>query len=132
MAEGAPLLREYGSKAHRGFESLPLRQSKKTGARPVLLLRTVAQQPRLPDITERGGQGLALVYGIHGRVQPPAAGVNPAVRYEHPRVKGVTVSRCIQGCVGKERFVHPGCRIPAITCRWSWNLDWVEVAIGPR
>ncbi len=25
MAEGAPLLREYGSKAHRGFESLPLR-----------------------------------------------------------------------------------------------------------
>ena len=24
-AEGAPLLREYGSKAHRGFESLPLR-----------------------------------------------------------------------------------------------------------
>ena len=26
MAEGAPLLREYGLKAHRGFESLPLRQ----------------------------------------------------------------------------------------------------------
>ena len=26
MAEGAPLLREYGSKAHRGFESLSLRQ----------------------------------------------------------------------------------------------------------
>ena len=25
VAEGAPLLREYGSKAHRGFESLPLR-----------------------------------------------------------------------------------------------------------
>ena len=25
MAEGAPLLREYGSKAHRGFESLSLR-----------------------------------------------------------------------------------------------------------
>ncbi len=25
-AEGAPLLREYGLKAHRGFESLPLRQ----------------------------------------------------------------------------------------------------------
>ncbi len=24
--EGAPLLREYGSKAHRGFESLSLRQ----------------------------------------------------------------------------------------------------------
>ncbi len=29
MAEGAPLLREYGSKAHRGFESLSLRQIKK-------------------------------------------------------------------------------------------------------
>ena len=26
-AEGAPLLREYGSKAHRGFESLPLRHA---------------------------------------------------------------------------------------------------------
>ena len=26
MAEGAPLLREYGLKAHRGFESLSLRQ----------------------------------------------------------------------------------------------------------
>ncbi len=30
VAEGAPLLREYGSKAHRGFESLPLRQIQKT------------------------------------------------------------------------------------------------------
>ncbi len=27
VVEGAPLLREYGLKAHRGFESLPLRQS---------------------------------------------------------------------------------------------------------
>ena len=27
MVEGAPLLREYGPKAHRGFESLRLRQS---------------------------------------------------------------------------------------------------------
>ena len=27
MVEGAPLLRAYGSKAHRGFESLPLRQT---------------------------------------------------------------------------------------------------------
>ena len=27
MAEGAPLLREYGPKAHRGFESHRLRQS---------------------------------------------------------------------------------------------------------
>ena len=26
MVEGAPLLREYGLKAHRGFESLSLRQ----------------------------------------------------------------------------------------------------------
>jgi hypothetical protein len=26
VVEGAPLLRAYGSKAHRGFESLPLRQ----------------------------------------------------------------------------------------------------------
>lgn len=26
MAESAPLLREYGFIAHRGFESLPLRQ----------------------------------------------------------------------------------------------------------
>ena len=27
-AEGAPLLREYGPKAHRGFESRPLRRLK--------------------------------------------------------------------------------------------------------
>ena len=27
VAEGAPLLREYGLKAHRGFESLPLRHA---------------------------------------------------------------------------------------------------------
>ena len=27
MVEGAPLLRAYGSKAHRGFESLPLRHA---------------------------------------------------------------------------------------------------------
>ena len=26
MVEGAPLLREYGAKLHRGFESLSLRQ----------------------------------------------------------------------------------------------------------
>ena len=26
VVEGAPLLREYGTKSHRGFESLPLRQ----------------------------------------------------------------------------------------------------------
>ncbi len=30
MAEGAPLLREYGLIAHRGFESLPLRHYSKT------------------------------------------------------------------------------------------------------
>ena len=30
VAEGAPLLREYGLKAHRGFESLSLRQIHKT------------------------------------------------------------------------------------------------------
>ena len=29
-AEGAPLLREYGPKAHRGFESRPLRHSTKS------------------------------------------------------------------------------------------------------
>jgi hypothetical protein len=33
VAEGAPLLREYGSKAHRGFESLPLRQTQKNPAK---------------------------------------------------------------------------------------------------
>ena len=30
MAEGAPLLREYGLKAHRGFESLSLRHNTTT------------------------------------------------------------------------------------------------------
>src|ERR1700676_663652 len=36
VVEGAPLLRAYGSKAHRGFESLPLRQSARQG---LLVLR---------------------------------------------------------------------------------------------
>ena len=33
-AEGAPLLREYGLKAHRGFESLSLRQTNNRGISP--------------------------------------------------------------------------------------------------
>ena len=32
MVEGAPLLRAYGSKAHRGFESLPLRHRIDSGS----------------------------------------------------------------------------------------------------
>ena len=35
-AEGAPLLREYGPKAHRGFESLPLRQPTVVRIHPLL------------------------------------------------------------------------------------------------
>ena len=38
MAEGAPLLREYGLIAHRGFESHPLRQIKKRGPKGPFLI----------------------------------------------------------------------------------------------
>ena len=48
-AEGAPLLREYGSKAHRGFESLPLRHYYPAIYAPV------AQLDRVPGY-EPGGR----------------------------------------------------------------------------
>ncbi len=38
MAEGAPLLREYGLKAHRGFESLSLRHNIKWGRQPPIYI----------------------------------------------------------------------------------------------
>ena len=47
VAEGAPLLREYGLITHRGFESLPLRQVEKNAP--------VAQLDRVPGY-EPGGR----------------------------------------------------------------------------
>ncbi len=48
MAEGAPLLREYGLKTHRGFESLSLRQTKNpaTGGVFCLTQRKSGLEPR--------------------------------------------------------------------------------------
>lgn len=43
-AEGAPLLREYGSKAHRGFKSHPLRQNLYC----YLLVRSQAREKQSP------------------------------------------------------------------------------------
>ena len=39
VAEGAPLLREYGLKTHRGFESLSLRHTAGIGAKQPNILK---------------------------------------------------------------------------------------------
>jgi hypothetical protein len=54
VVEGAPLLRAYGSKAHRGFESLPLRQAANQFP-PVSI--TQLWQPRSGDSNPRYGKG---------------------------------------------------------------------------
>ncbi len=48
MAEGAPLLREYGLKAHRGFESLSLRQKIKKAAFMAVFLFPVGVRDENP------------------------------------------------------------------------------------
>ena len=45
MVEGAPLLREYGPKVHRGFESLSLQDVKKTHAPVAQLDRVSGYEP---------------------------------------------------------------------------------------
>ena len=67
MAEGAPLLREYGLIAHRGFESLPLRQLK-TGPTGPLLIGAVGGY-RAPSRVRQNGRTAILV----ARSAPPAA-----------------------------------------------------------
>ncbi len=54
MVEGAPLLRAYGSKAHRGFESLPLRH---TANKFLSISITQSWQPRSGDSNPRYGKG---------------------------------------------------------------------------
>ena len=82
MAEGTPLLRERGSKAHRGFESLPLRQHgaqpADTGAQPASasvtvheygslgLLGTAWSRPTAHRAGPRAGS-LTGIRGTHGR-----------------------------------------------------------------
>ena len=61
MVEGAPLLRAYGSKAHRGFESLPLRHAfRKISS---LSLVRVARRAR----AEGPSQSLPLRHGFPSR-----------------------------------------------------------------
>ena len=67
MVEGAPLLRVYGSKAHRGFESLSLRQ-------PILGLRVVRSEP------ER--RGSATEQSMMFEVAAPVAQLDRAHGYE--------------------------------------------------
>jgi hypothetical protein len=52
VVEGAPLLRAYGSKAHRGFESLPLRH---TAHQFSTFSITRSRQPRSGDSSPRYG-----------------------------------------------------------------------------
>ena len=67
MAEGAPLLREYGSKAHRGFESLSLRQyTKKAPLKAGLFLYLTKIQGSNPRVT-RSGTGFDYRAGLPGK-----------------------------------------------------------------
>ena len=63
MAEGAPLLREYVPKAHRGFESLRLRQSS-----PIywLLARNLQQLPKKLPITATRWDGQFSLFRKQG------------------------------------------------------------------
>ena len=64
MAEGAPLLREYGLKAHRGFESLSLRQKTKRPLSAGVLfsdadgLDESTEQPQVAGSTNLSGTNL--------------------------------------------------------------------------
>ncbi len=70
MAEGAPLLREYGLIAHRGFESLSLRHfnyltdSFKENIISGLLKAPVAQLDRVPGY-EPGGREFESLRARH-------------------------------------------------------------------
>jgi hypothetical protein len=57
VVEGAPLLREYGTKSHRGFESLSLRQNVHRNA-------PVAQLDRVPGY-EPGGREFESLRARH-------------------------------------------------------------------
>ena len=52
MVEGAPLLRAYGSKAHRGFESLPLRHTARQF--PSVSMHSEPRATKDPDILVGG------------------------------------------------------------------------------
>jgi hypothetical protein len=71
VVEGAPLLRAYGSKAHRGFESLPLRQWLENA------------RGRLRDLGPRG-HGRFCLFGIAGVwfASAPVAQLDRAPGYE--------------------------------------------------
>jgi hypothetical protein len=62
VVEGAPLLRAYGSKAHRGFESLPLRHAANKFSS---FSFTQSRQPRSGDSNPR--------YGKWGSTKSPQA-----------------------------------------------------------
>jgi hypothetical protein len=71
VVEGAPLLRAYGSKAHRGFESLPLRHTARK-ILDVIVQITVAATKRgfEPEICKRGFDKIA--FGDFGRCSAAA------------------------------------------------------------
>jgi hypothetical protein len=68
VVEGAPLLRAYGSKAHRGFESLPLRHGRALRGRVTFLfsiIAPVAQLDRAPGY-EPGVREFESLRAHHG------------------------------------------------------------------
>jgi hypothetical protein len=93
VAEGAPLLREYGLITHRGFESLPLRQFVDN-----LLIQRKSWSPRtnrppayspvhlIEEVEHEGGVVLRLSLGLHGRHQ--AATRSPSGEMSKPVSEG--------------------------------------------
>ncbi len=67
MAEGAPLLREYGLKTHRGFESLSLRQLKNPAPGGVFYLSKLTSR----RLAKTGDSTLTGDYVLYSRHRPP-------------------------------------------------------------
>ena len=93
MVEGAPLLRAYGSKAHRGFESLPLRHRANQFSSVSI---TQSWQPRSGDSNPRYGKGgstkspQAILDDAQASPEGrgPKARVNPSLSARWPTRRG--------------------------------------------
>ena len=100
MAEGAPLLREYVPKAHRGFESLRLRQtlhscglaSSLGSSADVLLQKTAPQMPLPAHLVQRRA-GVAFRLTIPSDLRP-SLGLREVVRSLKPTTRRGALARC--------------------------------------
>ena len=89
MVEGAPLLRAYGSKAHRGFESLPLRHTAYKFSTFSLRLLSQRQRGGSSPRYRKGGSTKspkAILDDAHASPEGrgPKARVNPSLSASRP------------------------------------------------